>query len=143
MRHVVGDLGHEDLGLHARHRAALLRIVSARLSNSRRSLLVILLQVELERHQHAEHLFLVHLHAPADGVAVRRRVQARGRDEILSPSSRPALCGPRMPLPPENATRSKPILVYFHRFSTGGTSAAASLSVGIRASSRAAANSSS
>ena len=35
-----------------------------------------------------------------------------------------------MPLPPENATRSKPIFVYFQRFSTGGTSAAASLKVG-------------
>ena len=50
----------------------------------------------------------------------------------LRPSSRPALCGPRMPLPPENATRSKPIFVYFQRFSTGGTSAAASLKVGTR-----------
>ena len=34
-----------------------------------------------------------------------------------------------MPLPPEKATRSKPIAVYFHRFSAGGTSAAQSFIV--------------
>ena len=45
----------------------------------------------------------------------------------LRPSSRPDDCGPRRPLPPEKPTRSKPILVYRQRFSTGGTSAAASI----------------
>ena len=60
------------------------------------------------------------------GGAFRRAASIRS----LRPSSSPALCGPRMPLPPENVTRSKPILVYFQRFSTGGTSAAASLNVG-------------
>ena len=61
------------------------------------------------------------------GEAFRRAAAIRS----LRPTSRPALCGPRRPLPPENATRSKPIFVYFHRFSTGGTSAAASLRVGM------------
>ena len=48
----------------------------------------------------------------------------------LRPSSKPADCGPRRPLPPENPTRSNPIFVNRQRFSTGGTSAAASINVG-------------
>jgi len=41
------------------------------------------------------------------GEALRRAAWIRS----LRPSSRPALCGPRIPLPPENVTRSKPILM--------------------------------
>ena len=41
------------------------------------------------------------------GGAFRRAAAIRS----LRPSSRPALCGPRSPLPPENATRSKPMPV--------------------------------
>src|SRR5439155_25884634 len=46
------------------------------------------------------------------------------------PRSNPVHCGPRIPFPPENVTRSKPICVYFHKFEIGGTSAAASLKQG-------------
>ena len=47
------------------------------------------------------------------------------------PSNNPALCGPRRPLPPEKATMSNPILVNLNRLSTGGTSAAQSIKVGM------------
>ena len=49
----------------------------------------------------------------------------------LRPSRSPEDCGPRRPLPPENATRSNPSLVNRQRLSTGGMSAAASISVGM------------
>src|SRR5581483_7630421 len=48
----------------------------------------------------------------------------------LRPSSSPVSLGPRSALPPLKATRSKPIRLYSDRRSTGGTSAAASKSVG-------------
>ena len=47
------------------------------------------------------------------------------------PSKRPALCGPRIPLPPEKVSRSQPIFTYLVMFSTGGVSAAASLNAGM------------
>ncbi len=58
------------------------------------------------------------------------------------PSSRPEHCGPRNPLPPLNATSEKPIRVNARRLSAGGTSAAASMSVGMPVACPTSANSS-
>ena len=85
VRHVVGHFRDDDLGGHA------LQAGDALLNHLGASLVLLVLRrvVELDepldRHQHAEHLFLVHLHATADGVAVGRRVGARGGDEVLAP----------------------------------------------------------
>ena len=84
MRDVVGDLGYEDLGLDAGYGChAATDHFGARfeLTLFRQ---VIFRQVELQRDQHTEHLFLVDLHSASDGVAVRGRVQAGRCDEILS-----------------------------------------------------------
>src|SRR6266851_10500173 len=45
---------------------------------------VIFLQVGLHGREHADYFFLVHLHAAADRIAIRRRIEAGRRDEILS-----------------------------------------------------------
>ena len=48
----------------------------------------------------------------------------------LRPSNSPVSFGPRIAFPPLSAIRSKPIFAYSATRSTGGTSAAASMSVG-------------
>src|SRR5262245_12298859 len=81
---MVGDFWREDFGLHAGHRrgagadgfGALLEFLQL----SR----VIFLEIELERRQHADDLFLVDLHPAADRVAVRRGVEASAGDENLA-----------------------------------------------------------
>src|SRR6266571_7771776 len=41
-------------------------------------------QVQLQRREQTDHLFLVDFHAASDRVAVRRRVQAGGGNEVFS-----------------------------------------------------------
>ena len=84
MGHVVRDRGHEDLGLHPGHRRRAapdgLRAPFELASLAP----MVLLQEQLQRHQHGQHLFLVHLHPPADRVAVRGSVQPGRLDEVLA-----------------------------------------------------------
>ena len=128
---MVGDLGHEDLGLDARHgRGAaadrLGALVEVRAARCAWSFLRNSSSAASMPSISSLFTFMPRPTVLPLGGALRRAASMRS----LRPSSRPALCGPRMPLPPENVTRSNPIFVYFQRFSTGGTSAAASLKVG-------------
>src|SRR5712691_580711 len=82
VRNMVGDLGYEDVGFDAGqgcHAAANHLGAHFEVTLFRR---MIFRQVQLQRRQHAEHLFLVDFHSASDGVAVRGRVQARRSDEI-------------------------------------------------------------
>ena len=123
VRDVIGNFRNEHFGLDAgdrrdagpNHVGATIELASF--------LGVIFCHEQLERGQHADHFFLVDLHAAADRVAVRRAVHARARRSGACDRAAIRRLRPRMPLPPENATRSNPIPVYFHRFSSGGTSA--------------------
>ena len=64
---------------------------------------------------------------PPFGGPLRRAAAIRS----FLPIKIPALCGPQSALPPDTQTRSKPRSLYFQRFSTGGTSAAISIIVGM------------
>ena len=50
---------------------------------------VILLEVGLERDQHADDLFLVDLVGPAEGVSVGTVVELGGLDQVLAPQEQP------------------------------------------------------
>ena len=80
---MVGDLGHEHLRGHAGHGRRAAADQLGALVELAPLAVVIFLQIQLQRGQHAEHLFLVDLHPAADRVAVWRGVEPGRRDEVL------------------------------------------------------------
>ena len=91
---MIGDLRHEDLGLHPRHR----RRASSNLLGTPPILpfigRVIPGDEPLQRGPHRHHLFLVDLHAATDGAAVRRPVHARRLNQRLLPDQQPRALWP-------------------------------------------------
>ena len=81
---MVGDLGHEDLCRHAGDGGGAAADRLGAFFEFTQFGRVIERQVALQRRQHADHFLLVHLQAAPDGIAVGRRVQAGGRDEVFS-----------------------------------------------------------
>ena len=107
---MVGHFGHEDLGLDAGNRGGAgpdrfgARVEVAPLGG------VILGEIELQRGEHADHLFLVHLHAASDRVAVGRRVQARGGNQVFAADEQAGALRAAQPLAPGKGHQIEPHL---------------------------------
>ena len=85
----------------------------------------------VDRRDHPHNLFLLATFMPRPIPSHGLLFSCARSVRLFLPRRRPAFCGPRIPLPPENVTRSKPMPVYFHRFEIGSISAAASRRHGI------------
>ena len=85
MRHSIGDFRYEGFRFHAAHRPhsvgdhldALLPFAPLRG--------MVHLHILLDRHHHAQILFLIDFHAAPDRIAVRRPIQPRRRNQVLKP----------------------------------------------------------
>jgi len=111
MRDVVGDGRDENCGFDGRYFFYLLGNAIGAFAKLRLHCGVVLAQKPIHSGDHADDVFLGDFQAATDSVGIGRIIEARSIDEIFSSEKQAVHCGPRMPLPPENATRSKPICV--------------------------------
>ena len=68
---------------------------------------VVLLQVELEGHQHADDLLLVHLVGAAEGIRVGAGVELGGRDQVLAAQQQARGLRPAQALAPGERRRGR------------------------------------